>query len=172
MAKTNGAKKRLVKKAKPKGRPSAYRPEFPEQAEKLCRLGASDKEMALFFNVSERTLNTWKISHPDFLQSLKRGKELSDTEVADRLFNRAIGYSHPDVHISNYQGLVTITPITKHYPPDTVACIFWLKNRRPDLWRDKVTQEISGPNGGPIVTATKADDLTDDQLAAIAAGSR
>lgn len=118
-------------------RPSRYKAEFAEQAAKLCRLGATDKELAAFFGVTEKTVNNWKTAHPLFLQSLKAGKELADAEVADKLFQRAIGYSHPEVHISNFQGVITQTPITKHYPPDPTSMIFWLKNRRPDLWRDK-----------------------------------
>jgi hypothetical protein len=72
-----------------------------------------------------------------------------------------MGYSHPDVHVSNYQGEITVTPLVKHYAPDPVACIFWLKNRRPDLWRDKVDHSLTGKDGGPIII--KAAPL-DDQL--------
>lgn len=133
-----------AKKAPSKGgRPSSYKPEYAEQAQKLCRLGATDKELADFFGVQERTINNWKAEHPVFLQSLKEGKGLADAEVADKLYRRATGYSHPDTHVSNYQGLITLTPLTKHYPPDTTAAIFWLKNRRPDLWRDK-PEELDG----------------------------
>ncbi len=139
MAKTSGATNRSKKG---RGRPTQFKSEFVEQVRKLCRLGAADTELADFLGISPRTLANWKTSKPDFLQALKDGKALADAEVADRLFKRATGYSHPDVHISNYQGEVTMTSITKHYPPDTVACIFWLKNRRPDLWRDRVDQEL------------------------------
>lgn len=126
------------------GRPSSYKPEYAEQARKLCELGATDKEIADFFGVCERTINTWKEAHPEFLQSLTTGKEAADERVERSLYHRAIGYSHPEVHISNYQGQVTLTPITKHYPPDTTAAIFWLKNRRKDQWRDKQEHEHSG----------------------------
>ncbi len=141
------------------GRPSKFDEEKCRQAEKLCLLGATDKQLADFFEVSEQTLNTWKTQHPEFLEALKSGKEMADATVGQRLFQRATGYSHPDVHASNYQGQVTLTPITKHYAPDTVACIFWLKNRRPDLWRDRV--EHTGKDGGPIQT----QEVTDDELA-------
>jgi hypothetical protein len=137
---------------KPKrGRPSLYRPEHVEQAKKLCLLGATDRELADFFGVSEQTLNTWKTQHPEFLESLKVGKEQADQRVERSLYQRAVGYSHPDVHISNFQGDVTITPIVKHYPPETTAGIFWLKNRRPEEWRDRV--EHTGKDGGPIEVA-------------------
>lgn len=127
-----------------RGRPSKYREEFAEQARKICLLGATDKDLARIFGVSESTLNEWKIAHPEFREALKGGKELADAVIADSLFHRAKGYSHPDVHVSNYQGSVTLTPIIKHYPPDPVSMIFWLKNRRPDLWRDKREGEGDG----------------------------
>lgn len=125
-------------------RPSKYRPEFVEQACKLCKLGLTDKEIAKFFEVSEQTLNTWKQQHPEFLESLKGGKTLADAEVASKLFHRATGYEHPDTDIRVVNGMIVETPLIKHYPPDTTAAIFWLKNRRPDLWREKVEPEDKG----------------------------
>lgn len=142
------------------GRPSDFRPEFIEQAEKLCKLGAIDSELADFFETSIQTLNTWKLKHPEFLESIKRGKDIADAEVASKLYHRAVGYEHPDCHVSNYQGEITVTPLVKHYAPDPTACIFWLKNRQPDKWRDKTEREV---------TIKKSEqDMTDDELARIA----
>jgi hypothetical protein len=138
---------------RPLGRPSRYREEFAEQAMKLCRLGATDKEVADFFGVDVATVNRWKLKHPGFRESLKSGKDAADAEVADRLYKRACGYSHKDTKFATFEGKITDREeYEKHYPPDTIACIFWLKNRRPDLWRDKVGLEHTGPNGGPIQT--------------------
>lgn len=124
------------------GRPSKYQPQYAEQALKLCRLGATDKELADFFQVDEKTINNWKDDHPEFLQSLKDGKGMADAEVADKLFKRATGYEHKAVKISaNPNGDEHLTEYIERYPPDTTAAIFWLKNRRPDLWRDKTVQE-------------------------------
>ena len=120
------------------GRPSKYKPEFAEQARKLTLLGATDRELADFFKVAESTLNLWKLEHPEFSESLKLGKEVADERVEQSLYHRAVGFSHPDVHVSNYQGEVTLTPIVKVYPPDPTSCIFWLKNRRGADWRDKI----------------------------------
>lgn len=122
------------------GRPSKYKPEFSKQAYKLCLLGATDKGLANFFEVTESTLNLWKQQHPEFSESLKAGKEEADAVVASSLFHRATGYSHPDVDIKIFKGKIIKTPLTKHYPPDSTAAIFWLKNRNPKQWRDK--QEI------------------------------
>lgn len=123
------------------GRKTSYQPEFANQALVACKLGATDKDLATLFSVSETTINTWKDIHEEFSLALKRGKLDADIKVAESLYKRALGYSHPDSHISNFKGEITVTDTTKHYPPDTTAAIFWLKNRQPDKWRDK--QEMS-----------------------------
>lgn len=128
----------------PPGRPSKYKEEFVEQAEKLCALGLTDVELAQFFGVSEVTLNAWKSKYPDFLKSLKVGKEHADTRVERSLYQRAIGYSHPEDKIFNDSGKPMIVPTIKHYPPDTTAAIFWLKNRKSADWRDKQDHEHTG----------------------------
>ena len=117
------------------GRPPKYKKQNCEQARKLCLLGYTDKQLADFFEVAESTIHKWKLDHPEFSESIKKGKVVADGNVADSLYNRALGYSHPDVHISNYQGEITETEITKHYPPDTAAAFIWLKNRAS--WKDK-----------------------------------
>lgn len=126
------------------GRPSKYRDEFTEQAYKLCLLGATDEDMANFFEVAVSTLNLWKIEHPEFSEALKAGKSEADSVIAASLFHRAKGYSHPEDKIFNDGGEPLVVPTTKHYPPDTTACIFWLKNRRRDDWTDKTVQEHTG----------------------------
>ena len=126
------------------GRPTAYKKEYSEQVIKLCKLGATDKELADFFNVCEATINNWKIKEPEFLESIKKGKEIADAEIAESLYNRAKGYSHKEDKIFNDNGKPLIVPTIKHYHPDTTAVIFWLKNRKPNNWRDKTEQEHTG----------------------------
>lgn len=139
------------------GRPSKYRPEFVEQAAKLCNLGATDIEIADFFEVDVRTLYRWKGEHEDFCQALRVAKEVADKRVERSLFARANGYEHDEVDIRVVGGEIVQTPIRKFYPPDTTAAIFWLKNRQPGEWRDRVEQSISGPNGGPVETVTRVE---------------
>ena len=131
-------------------RPPKYNAEAPAWALRLCRLGATDAQLADAFGVAESTISRWKIEHPEFQEALKKGKAFADAEVADALFRRATGYSHPAVKIFNDQGAPLVVDYVEHYPPDTTACIFWLKNRQPALWRDKVQQELSGPDGQPL----------------------
>jgi hypothetical protein len=133
-----------------KGRPTVYRDEHAVQVYKLCLLGATDVELADFFGIAESTLHLWVKRHPAFSESRARGKMAADAEVADKLYQRALGFSHPEVHVSTYEGDVTLTPITKQYPPDTQAASWWLKNRQPSKWKDKTEAELSGPGGGPI----------------------
>lgn len=123
---------------RPVGRPTLFRDDYVEQAYKLCLLGATDAELADFFEVSEDTIYEWKKVRPEFSEALRRGKAEADAEVAASLYKRAIGYSHPDTHVSNYQGIITLTELTKHYPPETGAAFLWLKNRQPHKWKDKV----------------------------------
>ena len=118
------------------GRPSKYKPEYAELAYNYCLLGATDKTLADFFDVSEQTINTWKQEHPDFLESLKNGKTEADARVANSLYRKAIGYEHAAVKIFNDQGEPMIVDYTERFAPDTTAAIFWLKNRQPALWRD------------------------------------
>lgn len=133
------------------GRPTKFDQALVDQARKLCLLGATDAEMAEFFGVAESTLHLWKKQHPKFSEAIKQGKDQADAEVASKLYHRALGYEHPDVHVSNYQGDVTLTPLVKHYPPDPAAAIFWLKNRQRGKWRDKFDHEMTGKDGSPLV---------------------
>ncbi len=146
------------------GRPSSYKAEYAEWAEKLAKLGATDVDLAHAFGITEQTINAWKKDHLDFLLALKRGKEEADANIAERLYQRAMGYSHPDTHFSAYEGIVTATPMIKHYPPDTTAAIFWLKNRRPELWRDKTDLTVT--------VKKTAEELSDEELAHIATNGR
>lgn len=129
-------------------RPSKFKTEYIAQAQKLCKLGATDNEVADFFGVDVRTLYRWKNESDEFCQSLKVGKAEADERVERSLFSRALGYEHPEVDIRVVDKEIIQTPIVKYYPPDTTAAIFWLKNRRPEEWRDR--HEVTGKGGGPI----------------------
>lgn len=146
-----------------RGVKSTYKPEYAEQARKLCLLGATDKELADFFGCNEATINNWKTRHPDFLESIKKGKDIADGDVADRLYRRAMGYSHEDedirtISIGDGMSEIIKTPTVKHYPPDTTAAIFWLKNRQKGKWRDKQEVEQSGAVTYKVVTGIPDND--------------
>jgi hypothetical protein len=141
------------------GRPSLYKPEYAEQARAQCEEGATDQELADFFEVSVRTLYRWKNNFPEFCQALKAGKDPADERVERSLFERATGYERDEIDIRVVGGEIIQTTVRKFYPPDTTAAIFWLKNRKPDLWRDKTETALTGANGGPIqIVATEHDE--------------
>ncbi len=160
MAKKPTSRTKTAKTKKKTGRPTLYKPEYAEQAHKLCLLSATDKELAAFFKVAEDSIHEWKKVHPEFSESITRGKMVADANVAKRLYERAMGYSHAEDKIFNNNGVALVVPTTKHYPPDTAACIFWLKNRQRDRWRDKLDHEHTGKDGKDLsftITFVKPD---------------
>lgn len=128
-----------------KGRPTDYRDEYVEQARKLAQLGATEVEVADFFDVNVRTIQRWKNTHEDFCLALKVGKEAADERVVKSLYHRAVGYEQEEVKIFMPAGAAepVYAPYTAKITPDTTAAIFWLKNRRPAEWRDKVDLDAS-----------------------------
>lgn len=139
---------------------------------KLCELGATDREVAEALEVDVATVSRWKVSNPAFCEALKAGKEASDSRVVRSLFNRAVGYSFDSEKIvtvpmgGSMGSEVRRIAIVEHVAPDVTAQIFWLKNRRPDLWRDRQQHEHSGPDGAAIplvqqvIISGPQDDLT------------
>lgn len=143
------------------GRPSKYKPEYAEQAAKLCLLGATDAQLADFFEVSVSTINLWKVQHPKFSESIRVPKAQADERVEQSLFRRAMGYEHDEVDIKVVDKEIVMTPIRKYYPPDTTAMIFWLKNRNPEQWREMKAVELSGPDGGAMQIKRIEFDIID-----------
>lgn len=156
---------------KKRGRRSLYQEEYANQALKLCLLGATDKELAEFFSVSEQTLGKWKKDFPEFLESLKKGKNIADANVASKLYNRAIGYDYEEKHFETKPSkkdappeLVEAKRIKKHVPADTTAAIFWLKNRQPEKWRDRKEVDAN------VNLSDELESMTDEQLQKIIDG--
>ena len=145
--------------ANPVGRPTKYRPDYhPAWAEKLAKLGATDKEMADAFDVATSTVSEWKRIYPEFSDAAIRGKLFADAEVASKLFHRATGYQHEETDVKVLNGEVVLTPVVKNYPPDTNAAMFWLRNRRPDLWRDKPPEATDNEESKPVKVVVEVKD--------------
>lgn len=118
----------------PGGRPTAYKPEFVGQVEKLCAMGATDAEMAEFFGVSTVTYYAWQKKHPEFLNAIQLSKDAHDNRVERSLYQKAVGYERM-VQKATASGQVV--DLKEYFPPDTGSAIFWLKNRRSQKWRDR-----------------------------------
>lgn len=129
---------------------SKYQPSYVRMAQKACELGAIDVDLCELFGIARDTLNQWRGKHSAFAAACEGGKEVADKRVEQALFKRAVGYSHAEDDIRTVDGEIVITPTTKHYAPDTVACIFWLKNRDRANWRDKVEAGITDRDGNDV----------------------
>lgn len=151
-----------TKESAPFGRPTEFKQEYIEQAVKLCELGATDDEIANFFNVHRSTIYRWKLEYPDFCDAIKSAKENADERVERSLYQKATGYNVKQeqaikVKLEQHREGVEVVEVETHVPADTTAAIFWLKNRRKDQWRDKQDVQLTGANGGPIETVNTLD---------------
>lgn len=127
------------------GRPTLYRKEYAEQAEKLCKLGATDADLADFFGVTKRTIERWRTAHEDFCRSVTIGKDEADNAVERSLYQKAVGYEQEAVKIFMPAGASepVYAPYREKIAPDTAAAIFWLKNRRKENWRERSEQDVN-----------------------------
>ncbi len=126
-----------------RGRPTLYKPEYAAQAAKLCKLGATDPDLADFFGVTRRTIERWRSAHEDFCRAVIVAKDEADNAVERSLYQRAVGYEQEAVKIFMPAGAEApvYAPYRERIAPDTAAAIFWLKNRRKDQWRDRIENE-------------------------------
>ena len=128
-----------------KGRPTVFFHLDLEQVRKVAEMGWNDSQMSDFFGVHLSTWYRWKIRYPDFCESLNAWKDKACDRVERSLYERACGYSHPEDKIfkgSDDEPVVVKT--MKHYPPDTSAATFLLKNYAPERFKDKMDHGIEG----------------------------
>lgn len=117
-------------------------PEGLLKLEGWARDGLTDEQIAQNIRISRETLYAWKKKYPDISDALKRGKEIVDRQVENALLKRALGYEYEEVKKKFECGVMTERTVTKkEVIPDVTAQIFWLKNRKPDKWRDKPDYE-------------------------------
>lgn len=105
--------------------------------EALYERGITDKEFADIMELHVSTIHRYK-QDENFLRLLKKAKGQADELVEMSLFKNAVGFSVMETQLHNYQGEITKTLVEKHYKGETAAQFIWLKNRRPDMWRDKI----------------------------------
>lgn len=128
--------------------------------EMWARDGLTDEQIAEKLDISVASFYNYKNEHLEFLESLKKGKEVADYEVENALFKKALGYNAKikkafkvkEVLYENGKRLKETERIEYaedevHIPADTTAQIFWLKNRKPNTWRDKQELEHKANNG-------------------------
>jgi hypothetical protein len=149
----------LAKSKKKKvGRPSSFTNILAAKIIQLSEEGKTVEQISEIMSIPERTLYNWFRDDDQFKQSVKEARSIADDLVEASLFRRAIGYSHKEEKVIAGESGLDKIQVDKHYPPSEVACIFWLKNRRPKKWRDKTEQELSGNEDKPVMLAYKIED--------------
>ena len=146
-------------------------PEGLLKLEGWARDGLIDEQIAANAGINPATLYDWKKRYSKISEALKKGKEIVDIQVENALLKRALGYSYEEVtheiceDTENGGTELRVTKIvTKEVVPDTTAQIFWLKNRRPDKWRDKRDVEHSGG----LNVQNQYENMTEEDLMELA----
>lgn len=117
-------------------------PEGLLKLEGWARDGLTDEQIATNIGITAKTLYDWKKKYSNICEALKRGKDVVDRQVENSLLRRALGYEYEEVKKKFEGGVITEKTVTKkEVIPDVTAQIFWLKNRKPDKWRDKPDYE-------------------------------
>jgi hypothetical protein len=141
------------------GRPTSYHPDHCDLAREHCLLGATNAELAEVFGVVSRTIDNWIAHHPDFGAAVREGRRQADAKVAASLYARAVGFQHKTERTFLYRGEPKTYSITVAYPPDTHACIFWLRNRRRADWRDRRAEAEVPPEDEFALLDTATDSV-------------
>lgn len=130
-----------------------------------ARDGLTEDQIAKNMGIVRSTLSEWKKSYADISDALKKGKEIIDIQVENALLKRALGYSYTEITKERTLDpktlkfeLAVTKEVTKEVLPDTTAQIFWLKNRKPEIWKDKQNLEVSGKINNPF------EGLTTEEL--------
>jgi hypothetical protein len=129
----------------PVGRPSDYNKINLDDVKKWVKIGLSNEQVAQALDINITTLYVYQRDYPEFKEALKSGKENPDDRIERALFERAAGYIAPEEKLfyDSNTGAIASQTILKQYPPDTAAAIIWLKNRRPEKWRENPVSDVA-----------------------------
>lgn len=165
-----GTEEEAKAEEKLRGRPTDYDPSYDAIAEEMCMAGATDDQLAERFDVSQRTINRWKVAQPTFRQAIKDAKDVADERVKRCLYHKAMGIEYEELQPIKLKRVtyedgkrvkeeeyIELVPVKKFMPPDTTAQIFWMKNRKRQDWQDVQKHEHGHPGD--------FDTMDDDQLA-------
>lgn len=130
-----------------------------------ARDGLTNQQIAHNMGIHYKTLEKWKSKYDSINSALKKNKEIADREVENALKKSAEGYDVVEEiwerQFNSKTGdfeMVLTKKVKKHIPPSNTAQIFWLKNRRPQQWRDKVEPHLTTSSNA--TTKTIADLIT------------
>lgn len=133
----SGRQKRIrypEENAREMGRPTRYKKSYALQVRTLAGKRWTNGDICEFLGIGETTFFDWREKHFEFAEAIRLARENLEDSIEQSLASRALGFSVRETHISNYQGNITKTKFTKHYPPDVGAAKFWLANQRRAKW--------------------------------------
>ena len=125
---------------------------YLELIEGWTREGLVMSQIAEKLGISKTTLYKYMQEHSELSERLKKGREVSDAQVENELFKKAVGFTRIEkkpfkVKKVDYEEVVMVDQEV-YYPPELGAQVFWLKNRKPDKWREKVENKIETEEDG------------------------
>jgi hypothetical protein len=126
------------------GRPTKYETRFAKMAGKATALGATLDDLAELFDVEHSTIALWQTKHHAFSDAIKTARVDADATVERSLYQRALGYRAKTQKVVVANGSAEVVDYEEQHAPEVAAGIFWLKNRKPQEWRDKIDVEHSG----------------------------
>lgn len=140
-------------------------PEGLLKIEGWAKDGLTDEQIAGNMGITAKTLYEWKKRYGEICEALKKGKEIVDRQVENALLKRALGYTYSEKTTEQSDTGTKVRITKKEVAPDTTAQIFWLKNRKPEVWRDKkdVTMEGEVPNPFQDLTTEELKKLIQDE---------
>lgn len=159
--KKNGRKSQYSEKVKP----------YLELIEGWTRDGLVMSQIAENLNISKTTLYKYMQEHTELSERLKKGRDVSDAQVENELFRKAVGFTRVEkkpVKVKNVEyengkrksetEEIVMVEQEVYYPPELGAQVFWLKNRRPDKWRERVEQKIETEEGSGVIILTPVQE--------------
>lgn len=141
-----------------RGPKSGFNQKVQEAFVRLTKEGKTLEEVADVLGVTSRTLTNWMGKHQELFLAVRESRQMADELVEASLYQRALGYSHPETKFFCHEGAVITEDTTKHYPPDTQAAVFWLRNRQPTRWKEKTEGDVTVNNN------LNVEKLSDEQL--------
>jgi hypothetical protein len=144
---TNGKRRKFVRNNAGQLLAEQHRlflPDHLDQVRAIAMRGISEEQMSEIFDISRKQMGQWKAQYPLFKDALEAGYTDADAAVLGALYQSAVGYTHDEEKIFQWDGEIVRAETVKHYKPDTAAIKLWLTNRQKENWKDRHHTNVSG----------------------------
>lgn len=121
-----------------------FLPDHLDQVRAIAMRGIKEEQMSEIFDISRKQMGLWKAQYPLFKEALEAGYTDADVAVLGALYQSAIGYTHDEEKIFQWDGEIVRAETVKHYKPDIAAAKLWLTNRQKEHWKDRHHTNVSG----------------------------